>query len=169
MSDTKISALASASALTGAEKFAAVQGGSTVGPTVKQVADYVSTGTIAIKLSGVNFNSANTDNAIAIALPTGITRYMVSAVLLNKASASISTATCGLFTAAAGGGMANVTGESAITVTATTANTNNNSQSLTVNSAATEAYDVATLFFRVGTAQGSPATADVIIHIRPLS
>lgn len=169
MSDSKISLLPSASALTGVEKSAAVQGGVTVGPTAKQYADYVSTGTVAIRLSGVNFNSANTDNAIAVPLPTGVTRFMVSAVLINKASASISTATAGLFTAAAGGGVAVVTGGSAITVTASAANTNNNSQSMTLNNSATEAYDVATLFFRVGTAQGSPATADVIIHIRPLS
>jgi hypothetical protein len=169
MSDSTIPALTSAAALTGVEPFPSVQSSADVKVTAKQVADYVSSGTVAIRLTSVNFNSANTDNPIAIPLPTGVTRYQVAGLFLNKASASISTATAGLFTAAAAGGVAIVTGGSAITVTATAADTNNNSQSMTVNNAGTEAYTETTLYFRVGTAQGSAATADVIIHIRPLS
>lgn len=169
MTDSTILALNAASALGGAEPFASVQSGADVRASAKQIADYVSSAMIAIRLNGVNFNAANNDNPITITLPTGVTRYQVSGVFINKASASISTATAGLFTAAAAGGVAIVTGGSTITVTATAGDTNNNSQSMTVNNAATEAYDVATLYFRTATAQGSAATADVIVHIRPLS
>lgn len=118
-------------------------------------------------IKSVNFNAANSDNAIAITLPAGVSRYSVLSVILSNASASISTATvAGLFTAAAGGGTNLVTG-GAITVTATTANSANSSQSFagvsTVDSNST------TLFFRVGTAQGSAATADVVILINVLT
>lgn len=169
MADSTIPALNPASPLIGSEPFASVQSGADVRASSKQIADFVSASTIAIRLTGVNFNAANNDNPIAIALPTGVTRYQVAGVFLSKASASISSATAGLFTAASAGGVAIVTGGTAITVTATAADTNNNSQSMTVNNANTEACTETTLYFRTAAAQGAPATADVILHIRPLS
>src|SRR6266576_3173052 len=125
MTDSTIPAATAATALTGVEPFASAQGGVDVRVSAKQVADYVAPSAVILRLTGVNFNAANSDNPIAVSLPTGVTRYMVSAVLLSKASASISTATAGLFTAAAAGGVPIVNGGSAITVTATAANTNN--------------------------------------------
>ncbi len=125
-------------------------------------------GIIRYVVTGVNFNSANTDNAVTITLPTGISRYAITRVMLSNASASISTATVGVFTSTGGGGVT-IAANQAITVTASAVDTNNNMQSLTITNANTEAYNDATLQVRVGTAQGSAATADVIIDIYPLS
>lgn len=117
---------------------------------------------------GVNFNATNTDTSVAVTLPPGITRYAVSSVWLNNASASISTATVGVFTAAAAGGQT-IAANQAITVTATATDTLNNAQALTLTAATTKAYNDTTLFVRVGTAQGSAATADVLITLTYLS
>jgi len=132
------------------------------------VATFDQIGFTRIKLTGVNFNSANTDNAIPVPLPPGVSRYQVQSVRLNNASASISTATIGVFTGTGGGGQT-IAANQAVTVTATAADTNNNSQNLTITNAGTEAYNDATLQVRIGTAQGSAATADVVIIIVPLT
>lgn len=119
----------------------------------------------------VNFNAGNTDTSFPVVLPTGTTRYAVSAVRISGASGSLTTATAGLFTAAAGGGTPVVTGGSAITVSTAADNTNGNAQALGVNNTATQIYTIAgqpTLFFRVANPQGSPATATVAIQITPL-
>jgi hypothetical protein len=115
---------------------------------------------------GVNFNSANTDTAIPIKLPIGASNYRIVDVIIGDASASISTATFGIFSATGGGGTVIVAGGTAITITASAANTANNMQ--VVTPATTESFSFATLYFRVGTAQGSAATADVILRIVPL-
>lgn len=125
-------------------------------------------GQLRYAITGINFNSANTDNSILITLPIGVSRYVVSSVRINNASASISTATAGVFTAAGGGGVA-ICANQALTITTASTDTNNNTMSLTQNNASTQAYNDATLFFRVGTAQGSAATADVIVDITPLT
>lgn len=125
---------------------------------------------ITYTVTGVNFNSANTDNAVAITLPSGFTRFVINAVTINHASGTLTTATCGVFTAAAAGGIAIVTSGSAITVSTASEETNNNVQALTVNNQNTLNYkltDVPTLYFRVQNAQGSAATGDVSIRIVP--
>jgi hypothetical protein len=65
---------------------------------------FYSTGLIILSATGVNFNSANTDTAFTVTLPTGFTRYRVNFGNISHASASISTATCAIYTAAAAGG-----------------------------------------------------------------
>lgn len=134
----------------------------------KYIAQAVNPGFCQFVASAVNFNSANTDNAIAIVLPFGFTRYQVSAARISGASQTLTTATCGLFTAAAAGGVAIVTSATAITVASASDATNNNSQSLTVNNAGTESYTAASLYFRVQTAQGAAATGTVTITVVPL-
>jgi hypothetical protein len=119
-------------------------------------------------VTGVNFNSTNTDTSLAITLPTGFTRYMVSSLRISGASVSISTATCGLFTAAGGGGVPIVTAATAITVTTASDNTNNNSQSFTINNQNTQSFTATPLFFRVAAAEGSAATANVSVAYVPL-
>jgi hypothetical protein len=116
----------------------------------------------------VNFNAGNTDTPIPITLLAPLTRYTVNQVRISGASGALSTATAGLFTAAAGAGVAIVTGGSAITVTTSADATNNNTQSMSVNNSDTESYTAATLFFRVATAQGVPATGNVTIEYRAL-
>lgn len=128
---------------------------------------YMTPSDVVIKLTGVNFNSANTDNAVTIALPSGYTRYMVDSIAITHASASLTTATIGLFTGTGGAGT--VIANSAITVSATADGTANNAQSF--SGPATTAYTLAgfaTMQVRIGTAEGSAATGDVSLRIRPL-
>jgi hypothetical protein len=125
-------------------------------------------GVLRFRVTGVNFNSANTDNAVTITLPAGITRYLITRTMISNASASISTATVGVFTATGGGGQ-QIAANQAITVTQSAADTNNNAMQLSATNANTMAYNDTTLYVRVGTAQGSAATADVIIDIYPLT
>lgn len=119
-------------------------------------------------ITGVNFNSGNTDNPITITLPANCTRFLVRDCIISHASASLTTATAGLFTAAAGGGTAIVTAGSAITVSTASENTLNNAQGMTINNMLTQSYNVATLFFRVANAEGSAATANVTVRVTPL-
>jgi hypothetical protein len=118
--------------------------------------------------TAVNFNSANTDTAITIQLPAGATSYQVLSVKIANPSASLSTSTWGLFSATGGGGTAIFAAGQANTVTTAAANTNNNSMLAAPATAGTQAYNFATLQFRVGTAQGSAATANVMIEIAPI-
>src|SRR5260221_6291932 len=119
---------------------------------------------LAFNLEDVNFNATNTDNAVTITLPGNIERYSINSIRLNNASASISTATVGVFTGAGGTGQT-IAANQAITVTSAATDTNNNTQSLTLTNGNTEAYNDATLYVRVGTAQGTAATADVVVII----
>lgn len=103
----------------------------------------------------VDFSVAG-DTPIPIVLPAWATRFRINSVEINGASGSLAAATAGLFTLAAGAGVAIVTAASAITVSTGSANTNNNAQGMTINNGATQCYDIATvptLFFKVvGTA-----------------
>jgi len=116
----------------------------------------------------VNFNAGNTDTAIPINLPAGYTRYRIHGINISGASASLSSATCGVFTAQAAGGVAVVTSGTAVTITTSLADTSNNAQSLTVNNQNTIALSDPVLYFRVQTPQGVPATANVSIFYQPL-
>jgi len=123
---------------------------------------------VRLSLIGVNFNSATTDNPITVNLPTGSTTYKVSAVAVWGASHSLTTATAGLFTAASGGGTA-ICADQALTPTSGTANTNLNTQDLTMAANdATTAFTSPTLFFRVGTPEGAAATGNVTVLLRTL-
>jgi|SRR5215472_3714008 len=116
----------------------------------------------------VNFNSANTDNPIGISLPIGMSRYRIHEILISGATASCASATCGVFTQAAGAGLAIVAGGTAVTVSSTTPDAVNTMQSLPISNQNTIALVDGTLFFRVQNAQGSPATANVSIFYEPL-
>lgn len=125
-------------------------------------------GVMRLVAVGVNFNSANTDTDVTFSLPSGIIRWRMRNIYLSNASASISTATIGVFTGAGGTGQT-IAANQAITVTATAVDTNNNFMSLAITNGATMAYNDTTIRARVGTAQGSAATADVIFQIDLLS
>jgi hypothetical protein len=125
-------------------------------------------GALSSIVQNINFNSASTDNPIPINLPAGFTRYRINLILISGATASLSTATCGVFTAQAAGGTAIVTTGTAVTVTQTAGDTNENMQLLTVNDMNTMFFIDTVLYFRVQTAQGSPALATVSIFYQPL-
>lgn len=124
--------------------------------------------TVKLKIVGVNFNSAATDNIMTFTLPPAIARYAVSSVWINNASHTLVTATISVRTGAGATG-ATIAADQAITVSATATDTNNNCQSLTLTNAATMAYNDKTLYVRIGTAEGAAATADVIVVLQLLS
>lgn len=125
-------------------------------------------GLLQFTLKGVNFNSANTDNSVVVPLPAGFTNFRVQNIVISSASASISTATAGVFRQTGGTGQV-IAANQALTVTQSNINTNNNGMVLTLTNASTEFYFGGSLFFRIGTAQGSPATANVTFLINPLT
>jgi hypothetical protein len=104
----------------------------------------------------VNLNSATTDNNVTMAS----TKYIVDRILVFDPSAAVTTASVGLF-GAAGGGAPTISADATLSaaLTATT-----KFKSLTLAASATaDVYTAATLFFRVGTAEGSARTASVMI------
>lgn len=119
-------------------------------------------------ITNVNFNSANTDNQILINLPVGFTRWRVSQVVLSGASGTLSTATCSLYTQPAAGGFAIVTSASAITITTSAIDTNNNMQVLSINDQNTLAYSDTAIYFRINGAQGNAAIGNVTVIYAPL-
>lgn len=123
-------------------------------------------GALQINVKAVNFNSANTDTAIAINLPTGCTTYLIQGIRISNASAVLTTSTVGVFTATGGGGVAVCTNQ-ANTLSTTAANTLNNIMAVP-QVTSNIGWTAPTLYFRVGTAQGSAATADVTVTIFPL-
>jgi len=119
-------------------------------------------GMFVSKLVGVNFNTANSDNPMAIVLPTGYTRWRCHAVVITRPSITMGTATFGLFTATSGGGVAIIPAGAVTTgLTSTAENTNGNMISPALTNNTTTSFNVPTVYFRVGTAQGAAATADV--------
>lgn len=117
--------------------------------------------------SDVNLNSANSDNTIQI---TSLWMNWVidSCVVKNKGTtASLTTATAGLFTATAGGGTTLAANQALSAITSNAVNTDRNLTSLAL-SASSVWRNRENLYFRVGTAQGAAATADVYVFIRPL-
>ena len=125
-------------------------------------------GMLAGIVQNIKFNSANTDNPIAINLPASYTRYRIHQILLSGATHDISTATCGVFTATAAGGTPVVTTGTAITVTQTAGDTNHNMQSLSINDQDTMFFIDTVLYFRVQTPEGAAALANVAIFYQPL-
>lgn len=148
-------------------------GGSYLTP-ITNITDFqsqIAEGLLYLKATGVNFNSGSTDTAVPVSLPTGMTRFAMNIMTISNASHSLSTATIGLF-GTTGGGSPTLIADSAITVTSSSDATNNNYQQFA--GSATTSYVVANLahtpniYVRVGTPEGSAATGDVTIMIRPL-
>jgi hypothetical protein len=125
-------------------------------------------GLLSVSISGVNFNSGNTDNAIPITLPPGMTRFQMRVVYITNASAPLTTSTFGVFTATGGGGNALVASGTANTVSSAADNTSGNASAFGLAFVATQvAASLATpntIYFRVQTPQGSPATGTVTIQ-----
>lgn len=114
-------------------------------------------------VKNVNANSANTDNAVAITLPSGVTLWRPNNIVIynHGTTASLTTATYGLFTSTGGGGIPLIAAATALSgITATGVNALSNSINVAVAGAALDST-VTSLQFRIGTAQGAAATLDV--------
>lgn len=146
-------------------------GGTGVTTTVAEM-QRIQLGFIVYTTTGVNFNSGNTDTALTITLPTGFTRFIVNRVYISHASQTLTTSTVGVYTATGAGGTA-LTALTANTVSTASDSTANNVMIL-ANTTANPTLVAAslatpnTIYFRVGTAQGAAATADVSVYYTPL-
>ena len=117
-------------------------------------------------LSGVDFNALG-DNQVPISLSEFVSRYQVLNVWVTNASATIVTATAGLFTAAYAQGFA-IAPSQILTITNNTADNIGNAQSMELANQRTIVFSDMTLYFNVSTAEGTAAKADVHITIQLL-
>ena len=106
-------------------------------------------------ISAIDLNSAATDTAFTI----NAARYIIDKVTVDNASINLTTATLGVFTAAGGGGTTLAADQVLSAMTATT-----KFHDLTLAAiVGTDARTDTTLYARVGSAQGSAATANVFL------
>lgn len=136
--------------------------------TVPQTQAILGEGSIVFAITGINANSANTDTSFTITLPTGYTKYQVQQIFSYNPSISLTTATAGVFTGAGGTGTTVVTSAALAALTTNTAGANGSMLAHTVVNVNSAFFNSGTLFYRIGSAQGSAATVDVAIIIRPL-
>ena len=145
------------------------RGGTSVS-TVPSLQTLIGQTFVSYTITGVNFNSTNTDYAFTITLPTGFSNYVIQYIRISNASASLSTSTFGVFTGSGGSGTQIVATGTVCTITSASANTVNNTQNCgIINVGATQSINYGTLYFRVQTPQGSPATATVRMAVLPVS
>lgn len=123
-------------------------------------------GLLRFSVTGVDFNTANVDIPINITLPANATRYRLNNFSISNASATLTTATFGLFSASGGGGTQIVTSGTACTISATTQGSNNNAQTPAFAiTAGIIWWNQTQFFFRIQNPQGSAATADITLAI----
>lgn len=104
-------------------------------------------------LTGVNLNVPTSDNAVTMRSA----RYELWAVTVENASVNLTLATAGLFTAAGGGGTTLAADQSLAALSASSKFMDLILQTICT----TDLQTAGTLYFRVGTAQGVAATANV--------
>lgn len=117
-------------------------------------------------LDGINCNATNTDNAITITSPT--TNYRIFQVLLQNtgSTASLTTATFGVFSTTGGGGTTIVNSGSVMTTM--TSNAVNGADMQAYSSATLGAFNFGTVQLRTQTAQGAACTINAYVYIQPL-
>ncbi len=116
----------------------------------------------------IDLNSAASDSTIVITPPG--TNYMIDRVTVKNVgtTASLTTATAGLFTASGAGGTALAALQTLASITANSVNSAHNAFNLILSSTSDMYMNVSSVYFRVNTAQGAAAVADVYVFIRPL-
>jgi hypothetical protein len=107
-------------------------------------------------LSSVDCNVGPADTSIT----TGSTRYRIDKVVIFSASISLTTATCGLFTAAGGAGTT-IAADQAMSALTSSSKYDDLSLEAVVG---TDAFTSGTIYFRIGTPQGAAATCSVRIY-----
>ena len=112
---------------------------------------------------GANVNQTNTDIPVPLILLPGC-NFIISGISINNASTSLTTATYGVFSAAAAGGVTIVTAAAVLSgLTVATSNVNSTLAATATTTVFNQTTLSNTLYFRVGTAQGSAATCDIYV------
>ena len=137
--------------------------------TVAQSQVMFKQGLLSFPLRGINFNpSVATDNSLAISVPTA--RYLLDKLVITNASQTLTTAVVGLYTAVGAGGIPLALSQS-VNVSSSLTDTFGNMAALTFTASTSivnTAFNDASLQFRIVTAEGAAATADVILYVRPM-
>lgn len=126
--------------------------------------------TPSLMMAGFALNvdlNAIADTAIPLILPSRLFRINSAFVRNKGTTASLTTARAGIFTAAAGGGVGIFADQVLSGLTSNALNTAGALLAMT-GTVVSAVYDVTTLYFRVGTAQGADSTGDVFIFVNPL-
>lgn len=119
---------------------------------------------------GISFSTASLDHPLNITLPTGYSYFGFNNIKILSASATISTATCGIFTAPNAAGVTIVaSGTTVSVVPPVTSGLVNTVQNLTILNSNTSQYNDGTIYFRVQTPQGASLFANVAAEITFLS
>lgn len=105
--------------------------------------------------SAVDMNAGNTDTVISIES----TKYRIDKIIVTRASISLTTATVAAYTAPAAGGTAIANNQAVSALTAVTKFMDLVLQAIV----GTDYFTGANVYFRVGTAQGSAAVANVYV------
>lgn len=119
-------------------------------------------------LTGVDLNTATTDHVMTMDPHVSGRYYIIDYVVFTNPSVSLTTATAGVFSAAAGSGTIIANGALAALVGIRDTLSAFVASASTVTGVISKAYtSLATApIFRVGTAQGAPATCDVFVFGR---
>lgn len=174
MADAKISALPAMSALAGTEVLTGVQSSINANATPAQIKAYVAgalgaSQIFAGRLLGADMN-VTTDQAIAIALPPGYTRWRLNNIFMtNAGGTNLTTAAGGIYSAASKAGTALVANTQVYTaLTGAAVNSTGNFLALTTSgSVVSTVFDLATIYFSLTTPQGSAATSNIYINVTP--
>lgn len=134
--------------------------------TVAQTQTLLKSGLIELgRALAVDLNATG-DTVITMTKPGARYRFQSIQVINTGPLASLTTARAGVFSAAGGTGVT-ITADMALSaITSNAANTTVNELQMGV---ATSYFDQASIYFRVGTAQGAPATGDVYVYGYPLA
>ncbi|WP_158812536.1 hypothetical protein [Methylocapsa sp. S129] len=125
-------------------------------------------GIICFTARNVNLNATG-DTAVPISMPAGTSRYRLNFVAIDNSQGALpTTARLGIYTAASQGGVAIASPQALSAITSQSTDTAGNLMVAVLNNAATTSFVDATLYVNVGTAQGTPATVDVVIFLFPL-
>lgn len=110
---------------------------------------------VLARITAVDLNVATSDNAMTIEA----TRYRIDTVTVENPSTNVAAVTAGVFTAAGGGGTTLAADQALAALTATTKFDDLALEAVVGTDTRTEG----TLYFRVGAALGSAATANVVV------
>jgi hypothetical protein len=119
-----------------------------------------------LKATGINANSV-ADTLISVPLPSGFTKYRVNAVTAFNPLIPLGTAHAAVYTAAGAGGATVCSPQSLSSLSTSSANTNGNAVDLNLAAAVATFFTAGSLYFRITTAQGTAATVDAAIEIKP--
>lgn len=129
------------------------------------IANFLDLGILRVSRFGIDMNNV-ADSGIIIPLLNGITKYAIRGVTLLNPSISLSAAHVALYTGGGASGAAICTPAAVSGLTSSASGTSGNALDLTLAFPPATFFTQGQIFFRVTTAQGAPATADLNLQVQ---